>query len=167
MEKTSFRGERPDRKQFFVLLVAGSLIASVLIFLVARVVNITDEERTWHFIADGGLWNYVILIVAGILLSFIHFYREFRLYDKERLTLDKAGETLTFKDDVTYKRDSLREVRFSPVFYGWFGLSKVIFRFRIKAGEKPRTRLLLIPKEAAEKLAEALRQTAKKETDAD
>ncbi len=162
MEKRSFPGEKPDAKQFLVLLVAGTLIAVVLLFLAARVVNITDAERGWHFIVDGGYWNHVILGVAGFIFGFIHFYREYRLYADERLTLDKAGETLTFKNDATYRRETLRDVRFSPVFYGWFGLNKIVFRFQPTTGEKPRIRLLLLPKEEAEALARLLKETAKK-----
>ncbi len=167
MEKTSFQGERPDGKQLFVLLVVGALIAAVLLFLAARVVNITDAERSWHFIEGAGLWNHVILGVSGLFFSFLHFFREYRLYNHESLTIDEAGALLVFKDETTYDRDSLREIRFSPVFYGWFGLNKVIFRFRVKTGKRPRTRLLLVEREEAVRLAEALRQTSKKKAGTD
>ncbi|GEM_PF-1245534 len=157
----SYRSATLSKPKLAVLIVAGSLIAMGAAVLALSAYNRLYEARdSWHFFENPSLaWNLPALILTGIVLGTGWFVHEYRLYDglEFRITKDRFEFLFKHRRHESYKHAAIKEMKTSPVFYGWFGLLKIKFRLKDPVDRRTKTRILLIRKADAEEFAKQLK----------
>ncbi len=141
-------------KQLSILIAFGAVIGFIALDLVLRALYRGQDWRLF----DAAWMNYALQVLGGIVLSIAWFYREYTMYNKMTFVLE--GETYRMayedKEDKTYFLKDLRDVRLSPLFYGWFGYLKVVFRFRDSQDKRRKTIVFLLRKDEEKAFTKAL-----------
>lgn len=158
--KDTFKSGTLSVRQLSILIAVGTLIGSFLLYLVLEALY---RQQEWRLFESEWL-NYGLLALGGFVLSVVWFYREYRMYHNMTFVLegDKYRMEYVDKEDNEYFLRDLRDVRLSPLFYGWFGYLKVIFKFRDSQDKLRKTRILLIRKDEEKEFTKSLYEAREK-----
>ncbi len=158
MEKKVFKSETISPRAFIILVAIGTIIASIALELFFRALY----RGEWPLFEPYAI-NVLIVVFGGIIASFLWFYREYRLYHGLVFTIQKGKVRLDRPEQDPEKilLKDMRDVRMNPLFYSFFGLYKVVIRYRDSQDLRRKARILLIKKTDEKTFTNALHEAHK------
>ena len=127
------------------------------------VMNALNRGETWYFIGESLVLNYVGLYLIGLVFSGGYFARDY--YNIKDLKVSFTETMIKFDRHYSpreYFINDLRDFRVSSVIYGWFGLRKLIFRFKDRRDHRKYSIFLILKKDEVGAFEEALLEARKR-----
>ncbi len=148
------------RAQLITATLINALFGGAAAMLV---VNALTRGETWYFIGESVALNYVGFYLIGILLAAAYFARDY--YNVKNLKVSFTNHKILFERTYASREfflNDLTDFRVSSVIYGWFGLRKLIFRFKDRRDHRKYTTFLFLQKDDVEAFEKTLVEARKK-----
>lgn len=164
MDKT-YESTWLNRKQLTLGVLINGIFGGAAAMLVMNALN---RGERWYFIGESLTLNYIGLYLIGLAFAGAYFARDF--YNVKDLEVSFTKTKIRFERRYAprdFHINDLRDFRESSVIYGWFGLRKLIFRFKDRDDHRKYTTFLILRKDDVEAFEEALLSARKEARNTD
>ncbi|MFW6298090.1 MAG: hypothetical protein ACOC14_00290 [Bacillota bacterium] len=158
MDKT-FKSRWINRKQLTVSLLINAVFAGAAAMVVINAIN---RGEAWYVVGESTLINYIALYLIGLMFAGAYFARDY--YNIKALEISFTNTTINFDRHYNPKEfftNDLMDFKISRVIYGWFGYTKLIFRFKDRRDHRKVTTYLILKKDEVEAFEKALVEARK------